>query len=66
MRAALQAVFGPGITRLAIKAVAAPAGPRGERRVTAESVKAEKLAKLRKRDPALAQAIEELDLELLD
>jgi len=64
--AALQAVFGPGITRLAIKAVAAPTQPLGERRVTAESVKADKLTKLRKRDPALAQAIEELDLELLD
>jgi hypothetical protein len=34
--------------------------------VTTESVKAEKLAKLRKRDPVLGQAIEALDLELLD
>jgi hypothetical protein len=63
---ALQAVFGPGITRLAIRAAQAPTQPLGERRVSAESVKADKLAKLRKRDPALGQAIEELDLELLD
>jgi DNA polymerase-3 subunit gamma/tau len=63
---ALQAVFGTGVTRVVIRAAAAPTQSLADRRVTTESVKADRLAKLRKRDPVLGQAIEELDLELLD
>ena len=64
--AALQAEFGTGITRVVIRTAAAPTHSLADRRVTTESVKADRLAKLRKRDPTLGQAIEELDLELLD
>ena len=36
------------------------------KRMTDEMVKAEKLAVLKKKDPVLAAAIEELDLEVID
>jgi hypothetical protein len=42
----------------------APAGP--PKRLTAEAVKAEQVASLRRRDPVLGAAIDALDLELLD
>ncbi len=37
----------------------------GPRRMTAESIKSETLQALRKRDPILAAAIDELDLDLI-
>jgi hypothetical protein len=40
------------------------AGP--PKRLTAEAVKAEHVASLRRRDPVLGAAIDALDLELLD
>jgi hypothetical protein len=40
------------------------AGP--PKRLTAEAVKAEQVASLRRRDPVLGAAIDALDLELLD
>ena len=46
----------------------APATGPGEppRRLTAESVRSERLAMLRRRDPTLDAAVDALDLELLD
>jgi len=38
----------------------------GPRRMTAESIKSETLQALRKRDPILSAAIDELDLDLVD
>ena len=43
-----------------------PCGMAPTRRLTAESVKAERLSSLRRRDPALDAAVRELDLELMD
>ena len=38
----------------------------GPRRMTAESIRSETLQALRKRDPVLSAAIDELDLDLVD
>jgi len=65
--AALREHF-PAAQRVALKRPdAAPAAPTASlRRVTAESLKQERMANLRKRDPVLGAAIDELDLELMD
>jgi len=56
-----------GATRVLVRVPAAPPVRDGAtRRLTAESVKAERLSSLRSRDPALDAAVRELDLELLD
>jgi hypothetical protein len=56
-----------GATRVLVRVPAAPpVRDGGTRRLTAESVKAERLSSLRSRDPALDAAVRELDLELLD
>ncbi|HUF25456.1 MAG TPA: DNA polymerase III subunit gamma/tau [Gemmatimonadaceae bacterium] len=62
--AAARAVFS-GITQFVL---AAPEGsaPAAPTRLTEESARAERLALLRRRDPALDAAVEALDLELLD
>jgi hypothetical protein len=52
----------PGVTKLTVRA--AGAAPR--RRYDADSVKAERVSRLRSGDPLLAAAIDALDLELLD
>jgi hypothetical protein len=44
----------------------APSADQTPRRVTEESVRSERLAMLRKRDPSLDIAVDALDLELLD
>jgi DNA polymerase-3 subunit gamma/tau len=66
----LLAVIAPlleGATRVLVRVPAAPPVRDGAtRRLTAESVKAERLSSLRSRDPALDAAVRELDLELLD
>jgi hypothetical protein len=63
--AALRALFGGGVARVALKrSDRAPSAPK--ERLTSESVKAERLAQLRKKDPVLSAAIDALDLELLD
>jgi hypothetical protein len=59
--AAIQRHF-PGVTRLSVRA--AGAAPR--KRYDANSVKAERVSRLRGGDPLLAAAIDALDLELLD
>jgi hypothetical protein len=56
-------VVAPGATRLVVRS---PDGPAPIERVTTESVRAERLASLAKRDPALGAAISELDLELME
>ncbi|HJR62868.1 MAG TPA: DNA polymerase III subunit gamma/tau [Gemmatimonadaceae bacterium] len=64
--AAIGAFFS-GATRLGVRTTASHAPPSGGvRRLTAEAVKAERLAMLRKRDPTLAAAIDALDLELME
>ena len=56
-----------GATRMLVRVPAAPPVRDGAtRRLTAESVKAERLSSLRRRDPALDAAVRELDLELMD
>jgi DNA polymerase-3 subunit gamma/tau len=56
-----------GATRILVRVPAAPHVRDGAtRRLTAESVKAERLSSLRRRDPALDAAVTELDLELMD
>ena len=61
---ALRAAF-PGVSVVSLRNPVAPSGvPRG--RLTEESVRAERTAMLRKRDPVLGAAIDALDLELLD
>jgi DNA polymerase-3 subunit gamma/tau len=57
----------PGARRVAVRrSERATAGSGPPRRLSEEAVKEERLAALRRRDPALDAAIEELDLELLD
>ncbi|HTG53423.1 MAG TPA: DNA polymerase III subunit gamma/tau [Gemmatimonadaceae bacterium] len=63
---AVRAQF-PEATKVSVRvatAGTADAGP--PKRITAEHVKAERLASLRKKDPALDAAVDSLDLELLD
>jgi DNA polymerase-3 subunit gamma/tau len=56
----------PGITRLIIRAPEGKQRSAPPKRMTAESVKADTLASLRKRDPVIATAIDSLDLDLLE
>jgi len=56
----------PGITRLIVRAPEGKTRGVPPKRMTAESVKADTLASLRRRDPVLAAAIESLELDLLD
>ncbi|HEX5830213.1 MAG TPA: hypothetical protein VFY16_04470, partial [Gemmatimonadaceae bacterium] len=60
---AVRVVF-PAVTRVTVRAAAGGAPP--AERVTAESVREERVATLRRRDPALGAAIDALDLELLE
>ena len=56
-----------GVTRVALRrAEAQAAQPQGARRLTEDALRADKMAKLRKRDPLLGRAIDVLDLELID
>jgi hypothetical protein len=63
--AALRELFG-GIERVTVRRAegAAPAAP--AKRMTAESIREERMAAMRKKDPVLGAAIDELDLELMD
>ncbi|MGH7625789.1 MAG: hypothetical protein ACREOJ_10810, partial [Gemmatimonadaceae bacterium] len=63
--AAVNALF-IGATRLHVRVAPSPAADQAPRRVTEESVRSERLAMLRKRDPSLDIAVDALDLELLD
>jgi hypothetical protein len=55
-----------GVTRVVLRRTeAAPAGS-GARRLTEDALRADKMAKLRKRDPLLGKAIDVLDLELIE
>jgi hypothetical protein len=62
--AAIRAVH-PGAARVVVRTPAGPAAAAPER-LTTETVKAERIATLSKRDPVLGAAIEALDLDLLD
>ena len=55
----------PAITKVAVRAVGAVAAP-PRTRITHDTVKAENIAALRKRDPVLGAAIDALDLEPID
>jgi hypothetical protein len=55
-----------GVTRVALRRSEQPAPAVGGRRLTEDALRADKMAKLRKRDPLLGRAIDVLDLELLD
>lgn len=62
---AIRATF-PTAARLSVRVATTGTADLAPKRITAESVKAERLASLRKKDPALDAAVESLDLELLD
>jgi DNA polymerase-3 subunit gamma/tau len=62
--ATLRVVF-PAISRVALRR-SASAAPASKQRLTHESLKTERLGSLRKKDPVLNAAIEELDLEVLE
>ncbi len=67
--AELLAVLGArfdGVTRVALRRTEASAAPSGGRRLTEDAVRADKMAKLRKRDPLLGHAIDVLDLDLIE
>jgi hypothetical protein len=55
-----------GATRLSVRVATTGTADAAPKRITAESVKAERLATIRKKDPALDAAVDSLDLELLD
>ena len=56
----------PGVERIVVRGAGGDAPAKPGQRLTLESVREERMANLRRRDPALAVAIETLDLELLD
>ena len=56
----------PSAAKLTVRVATTGTADVAPKRITAESVKAERLASLRKKDPALDAAVESLDLELLD
>ena len=55
-----------GVTRLVVRSAEGASSPAQSRRLSEDELRADKLAKLRKRDPMLGIAIDVLDLELLD
>jgi hypothetical protein len=55
----------PGAARIVVRIPDAPAAAAPER-LTTETVKAERIASLTRRDPVLGAAIEALDLDLVD
>ena len=55
----------PAITKVAVRAAGAVAAPM-RARITHDTVKAENIAALRKRDPVLGAAIDALDFEPMD
>ncbi len=65
VRAALAKSFS-GIRRLVLRPPEDAAEPKTARRMTAESIRDERLANIRSRDPVLDAAVDALDLELLD
>jgi DNA polymerase-3 subunit gamma/tau len=55
-----------GVTKVTVRRSETPAAPAGARRLTEDALRADKMAKLRKRDPLLGRAIDVLDLELIE
>ena len=62
---AIRAQF-PQASKVGVRVATTGTADASPKRITAEHVKAERLASLRKKDPALDAAVEDLDLELLD
>jgi DNA polymerase-3 subunit gamma/tau len=62
---AIRASF-PSAAKLTVRVATTGTVDAAPKRITAESVKAERLASIRKKDPALDAAVDSLDLELLD
>jgi len=62
---AIRTIF-PGASRLTVRVATTGTADAPPKRITAESVRAERLASLRKKDPVLDAAVDTLDLELLD
>ena len=63
--AALRDLFG-GIERVTVRRAEGSVPPAPAKRMTAESIRAERVAAMRRKDPLLGAAIDELDLELMD
>ncbi|MEO6445918.1 MAG: hypothetical protein ABIZ91_14245, partial [Gemmatimonadaceae bacterium] len=59
------AVHVKGLTRVQLLPPESAGDDSGPRRMTAESIKSETIVALRRRDPTLAAAIDELDLDLI-
>ncbi len=55
-----------GVSKVVLRRTEAAPQPGGARRLTEDALRADKMAKLRKRDPLLGKAIDALDLELID
>lgn len=62
---ALQGMF-TGVQRVSLRASGASAAPTARKRMTEESLRAERVAQLRKKDPVLGAAMDLLDLELME
>jgi DNA polymerase-3 subunit gamma/tau len=54
------------VTRVVLRRPEGGSAPGGARRLTEDALRADKIAKLRKRDPLLGKAIDVLDLELIE
>ena len=59
-------VFFTGAERVAVRAVAAPGPAVPAKRITDESVRADRVTALRKKDPILGAAVDALDLDLVE
>ena len=63
--AALRDLFG-GVERVTVRRAEGSVPPAPAKRMTAESIRAERISAMRRKDPLLGAAIDELDLELMD
>jgi hypothetical protein len=55
-----------GVSRVGLRSAPAPGSATPPRRATHESIRDERVASLRRKDPTLGAAIDALDLEVLD
>ena len=62
---ALRTLFS-GVERIVVRATANGASAAAPKRITDESVRADRVAALRKRDPTLGAAVDALDLDLIE
>jgi hypothetical protein len=61
-----QAVGGPVKLRIVVGQAADLPGPEGPKRMSEASIRADRLKRLRAKDPALDAAVDALDLEIVE